>query len=99
MLWGGEVAAYKLTKYIKPSIVTIYCSSFSPKIQIENKLQRTENGEIEVLRKFWNFESNQKEKDIAPYILVYADLMSINDERAIETGKIIYEKYLSQTIK
>lgn len=52
--WGGEVAAAKLTKYLKPQIITIYITpqQLTP-LLTENRLKKDPEGDIEILRRFW----------------------------------------------
>ena len=68
---------------------------------LENQLQKDEDGNVELLKKFWTSELNNEEQngkkthtDCVPYILVYADLIATADQRNIETAKIIYDEYL-----
>lgn len=52
--WGGEVAAAKLTKYLKPEIITIYIDSQQLSVLlIGNRLARDPEGDIEILKRFW----------------------------------------------
>ena len=94
--WGGEVAAAKLTRRLKPQMVTIYADQLPGRLIIENKLRKAADGEIEILKPFWNFEHDLTNRDIAPPLLVYADLMATGDQRNVETAGIIYDKYLAR---
>ena len=100
-LWGGEVAAAIITRYLKPYTVTIYTPEIPPLLLFENQLKKDLDGDVEVLKKFWkpdlNFEEQNDRKEhgaCAPYLLVYADLIATADQRNIETAKIIYDEYL-----
>lgn len=98
--WGGEVAAVKLTKYLKPQIITIYTTreQFNT-LLVENRLKRETDGDIEILEKFWTpLERWQNENTVHP-ILVYADLMATGDQRNIETARMIYEQYIIRHIR
>ena len=94
--WGGEVAAAKLTRRLKPALVTIYADQLSGRLIIEKKLRKAPNGEIEILKPFWHFEHELTNRDIVPPLLVYADLMATGDQRNVETAGIIYDKYLAR---
>ncbi len=94
--WGGEVAAAKLTRRLKPQMVTIYADQLPGRLIIDNKLRRATDGEIEILKPFWNFEHDLTKRDIAPPLLVYADLMATGDQRNVETAGIIHDKYLAR---
>ena len=93
--WGGEVAANKLTKYIKPQDIIIYADPENYKnIVIENRLRKDINGDINFFNRFWKFDRNNEFKDIVNPILLYADLINTNNQRVLETARIIYEKYI-----
>ena len=95
-MWGGEVAAYKLTQYLKPEIITLYTPKLSAPMMLENKLRLDPHGEIEVMAPFWNFEYPEKKDNLVPPLLVYADLMMQADGRTAETAKIVYERFLAR---
>lgn len=98
-LWGGEVAAYKMTNYLKPEIITLYAPKLPDLLLLKNRLRLDPNGEIEVIEPFWNFEYPEKKDGLVPPLLVYADLMVRADGRTAETAKLIYEQYLARYIK
>lgn len=97
--WGGEVAAFKLTGYLKPERITIYTKTNPGEMVLRNKLRKAPQGEVEILTAFWDFEKARQAADIAPPILVYADLMASGDQRNIETARIIYERYLDELVR
>jgi hypothetical protein len=97
--WGGEVAAGWLTKYLKPHKITIYTNQPISRFLMQNKIKKDPNGDIEILRVFWNFEVNWHKKKVVPPLLVYADLLATGDARNIETARIIYENELNRCIK
>lgn len=93
--WGGEVAAAKLTNYLKPQVKTIYASGKLPRLQAQFAFRPDREGEVELLKKFWSFENLNSEPEIAPALLIYADLMASGDERNRETAGMIYDRYLA----
>jgi hypothetical protein len=95
-LLGGEVAASKVTKHLKPEKVIIYAHEIPGKLIIENKLRKATAGDIEILKPFWKFDHEFIDLGIVPALLVYADLMATGDDRNIETAGIIYDHYLAQ---
>jgi hypothetical protein len=97
-LWGGEVAAYKMTGYLKPETVTLYAAKLTDPLIFENRLRPDPNGEIELVEPFWNFEYPEIKENLAPPLCVYADLMIRADGRTTETAKMIYEKYIDRYI-
>lgn len=102
--WGGEVAAAKLTKYLKPAASTIYLdpqhrSSALTALVRQHRLRADVNGSIEVLESFWTFERSQKTPpDLVPPLLVYADLMATLDPRNLEVAKRIRAEYLEDAV-
>lgn len=98
--WGGEVAAAKLTKYLKPQLVTIYTDPFDlNELLLKNKLKRDNHGDIEVIRRFWKPLETCETGDTVHPILIYADLMTTGNQRNIETAKEIFERYVIRYIR
>jgi hypothetical protein len=93
--WGGEVAAAKLTQYLRPEKKTIYATSTLPQIQAKYALKKDPNGDVEILKRFWDFKEESDKNGIVPPLLVYADLMASGDDRNIETAEIIYDTKIS----
>ncbi|MDZ7766624.1 MAG: type IV toxin-antitoxin system AbiEi family antitoxin [Melioribacteraceae bacterium] len=92
--WGGEVAANILTDFLRPQNKTIYVKGNAHNILIAKyKLRKDEEGEIEIVNKFWNFkeEERYKVKGIVNPILVYADLIATGDTRNIKIAEEIFE--------
>ncbi len=97
--WGGEVAADRLTHYLKPNFFTLYLhgKEFKKnmnKLIVENRLVPDPNGDIEVLEAFWDFDDADFLPEIVPTLLVYADLVASNDPRNLETAKMIYDRLI-----
>ena len=51
--WGGEVAAEKLTGYLRPARVIAYVEGKPERLILDNRLRPDVNGEIEILQAFW----------------------------------------------
>jgi len=100
--WGGEAAAEFLEKS-RAGILTLYTSINADDIAERMNLVPDDNGKIEILKKFWtrshkkNNKQTRKEKgsNIAPDILIYADLINSENERNIETAEKLYEHFKS----
>ncbi len=97
-LWGGETAAYMMTRYLKPEITTIYAGRPFKNLLLDLKLRRDKDGDVEIHERFWNFDTIEENQNIVPPILVYADLIVTGDARNIETAKLIYDDYLEKHI-
>lgn len=94
-LLGGETAAAQITNYLRPLIHTIYIGDKIGEFILRNRLKKNPNGNIEIVKKFWNFADDNETKNIVPTILVYTDLITTGDPRNIETANIIYERELA----
>jgi hypothetical protein len=97
--WGGEVAAARLTGHLKPAKVTIYVmpearAKTMAKLAIAHRLQADAQGDIEILDAFWRFPPDDKNKDIVPPLLAYADLVTTLDPRNIEVARLIGAQHL-----
>ena len=97
--WGGEVAAAKITQYIKPEIITIYTHERVGELLARNKLRRDPNGEIEVLNAFWQKYAERDYLENVHPLLVYADLIATGDDRNLEAAKIIREDEIDRLIR
>jgi hypothetical protein len=95
--WGGEVAADKLTHYLKPETITVYApEKQGVTLRVTHKLRKDPNGDIEILKAFWDVENEANQTGIVDPILIYADLMASGDPRNIETAQMIYDQELAE---
>ena len=90
--WGGEAGGALLAHYLKPEILTIYTDETRSDLMKNYRLVPDDKGNVNVYRKFWSGDGFNR--DIAPPLLVYADLMNTGDSRCIETAQKIYDEYL-----
>jgi hypothetical protein len=98
-LWGSEIAASQLTHYLKPELITLYADNDLPQFQLKFRLKKNANGNIELLKKFWDFGADDSKSTVVPHILVYADLLNSLDERNQETASFIYEQYIKKEME
>ncbi len=99
-LWGGEAAAARLTNYLQPFIYTIYLDEkWKGEFVLRNRLKKHPKGNLELVKKFWNFRTDYDNQDITHPILIYADLLATGDPRNIETAQIICEKDIAGYIE
>lgn len=95
--WGGEVAAAKLTGYLKPGTVTLYADKNRlTDLVITNRLKKDPQGNIEILERFWPPGNGLGEGDTVHPILIYADLAVIGEQRTMEIARMIYEQHLDR---
>lgn len=100
--WGAEVAAEKLTGYLRPHAFILYFHKEQgqknlTKMVAEHKLQADLQGDIEILDAFWDFEDEKPLPKTVPPLLVYADLLASLDPRNLEAAKLIHEQYIATT--
>lgn len=94
--WGGEPAGDLLTNYLRPAILTIYTTETRNELIKNYRLIPDEKGNVKVYKKCWyNDEVNE---NIAPPLLVYADLMNVGDRRCMETAQKIYNELLQNRL-
>jgi hypothetical protein len=101
-LFGGEIAAGKITGILRPRDVTIYIRKKDATELIRMQKMRLKR-EFDVVREeqlvilyapFWKQEHN--ELDTVNPLIIYADLRGDNNPRAEEAAQVIYEKYFDQ---
>jgi hypothetical protein len=97
-LLGGEPAAAKLTNHLKPEIATVYAAGDVNPFLLKHQLKKDPAGDVELIKSFWQFDYPWKYHNLVPPLLVYADLFATAKDRNIETGKMIYEKYLARPV-
>ena len=90
-LWGGEPAAARLTKYLKPGTLTIYADKIPARLVAAKRLKKDAAGRVDFRKKFWRFDTDKRTPTVPP-ILVYADLLALADPRARETADRLFEE-------
>ncbi len=90
--WGGETAGALLTEYLRPQFTTIYKNLPLVELLKKYRLRKHPDGDIEILKTFWNFKFDWEHEDLVHPILIYADLLRTGDPRNIETAKLIHDQ-------
>ena len=98
-LLGAEPAAATLTDYLKPATITIYGPEKINKFLLKHRLKKDPNGDVELFKKFWEFDYPWNYEGIAPPLLVYADLIATANDRNIEAARMIYDKFINRFIE
>lgn len=96
--WSGEPAAYMLNAYLRPAKWILYTSGDVPALMKTLRILPDKNGEVWVLRKFWNETIIPPTEAISPALLVFADLADDNDARTVETAKLFYDEFLANQL-
>lgn len=94
---GGELAAEIMTQYLHAQLYTVYTTMPRNELLKKFKLIPDPKGEFQVYQKFWLQQvanENEAHDEIAPPLLVYADLVITDDPRCIETAQMIFDNYL-----
>lgn len=96
-VWGGEVAADRLTGYLKPETITIYMNPATMrqnlgKLVVQHRLRADPDGDIEVLEKFWDLPPETAPSGSVPPLLAYADLVASMAPRNLEVTTLIYQQ-------
>ncbi|NTW57207.1 MAG: hypothetical protein HGB20_09225 [Chlorobiaceae bacterium] len=95
--WGGEVAAARITGYLKPGTALLYTEKkFLADLVVTNRLKKDPQGNVEIFERFWPMDYGFGDLDTAHPIIIYADLLATGDQRTTETAKMIYKQYLDQ---
>lgn len=97
--WGGEIAADRLIRYLKPEDATIYADKVPARLLLNNRLEKASDGNIEIIKRFWNFDYPQKALQTVPPILIYADLIATGIDRNTEVARLVYDEYVAQHIR
>jgi len=87
VLIGGELAAARLTRHLRPGTATFYTQAVDPKALLKLVLKADTGGNVDFRRRFWNFPA--EEAQLTPNLLVYADLLAIGDARCLETAQLL----------
>jgi len=99
-LWGGEVAALKLTGHLNPQETTIYTDKENlADLLIQHRLKKDPVGDVELLHRFWRQDAVLPNRDMVHPLLVYADLMATGNQRNIETARMIYDQHIIQLVR
>jgi len=96
MVLGGEPAAAKITRHLKPAVITFYGARAQPRLVVDKALRPDPKGNVEIARRFWRVQTDEEKKGLAPLPLIYADLLATGDPRCIETAGLIRDRYFAR---
>jgi len=97
--WGGEIAAARLTGYLKPEDVTLYVRGLPGPLLAAHRLRKDDRGNVEVLRAFWDPGVDWVDKEIVHPILAYADLLRTGDKRNLETARRLFDAQIARFVR
>ena len=97
--WGGEIAADRLTHYLKPEDTTIYADRVPARLLLNNRFEKAPDGNIEIVKRFWDFDYPETARQVVPPLLVYADLIATSAARNTEVARLVYDEYVARYIQ
>jgi hypothetical protein len=87
---SGEAAVARLSGVLVPQIITLYGNrAAANRMQIQHRMTPDAHGNVEILSRFWRFD--QQPPELAPALLIYADLLATGDARCIEAAATLEE--------
>ncbi len=110
--WGGEIAAAKYTKILKPEIAMLYIKKeMTPDLFAKAKLQKLQvdtnmdlfdtKANVLLFEPFWLepfLDDKFKYDGYVNPVLAYADLIATGDPRNFEAANKIYEEFIAKYI-
>ena len=96
LLLGGELAAARLTRHLRPGTATFYAQAIDPKVVLGLVLRADAEGNVDFRRRFWIFPGEVPR--LVPTLLVYADLLAIGDARCLETAQFLHGQLLDRLV-
>ena len=93
---GAEPAAAALDDYLRPGVATFYGEKLPGRFIADHQLRTDPKGDVELRKRFWNFEYEWDRPTLVPPVLIYADLLAVGDARCIEAAKRVYEDHLAR---
>lgn len=88
MYWGGDCGANLVNGYLIPGEFEIYTDVVSSLLLRTGMVMPNPDGEIHIYKKFWIGEGIE---NLAPILIIYADLMGTGDSRCHEAALRIKE--------
>lgn len=103
--FGGEIGADLVTNYLRPKTGTAYVQSddaFHTLMQtgtlrkLSDGSSRPDGQQVDIYNAFW---TTNTDRIMAPELVIYSDLLAIQDVRCRETANIIYDQIIAPAIK
>jgi hypothetical protein len=92
-VWGGEEAVARLTRFLKPEIVTIYTATanttYVSDLVRRFKMRKDPYGTLQIVQPFWDLPRFASPTQCAPQLSIYADLLLSGDSRNIEAAQYV----------
>jgi len=103
-LWGGEVAAERLTHHLRPAACTIYvrperAAGLLAELVPRHGLRAQPDGNTEILEMFWTLPEDPQNPRLVPPTLVYADLTATMEPRNVETARLLRKQIIEDHLR
>jgi hypothetical protein len=90
-LWGGETAAHRLHRRLRPGRVVVYATAIPRRLVINHRLHKSAGeGSVEIRERFWQRPESSTDLTV-PTPLIYADLVSSAEPRQLEAAAYLRE--------
>jgi len=101
--WGGDVAAWHYTHQLKPATVTLYAhpdalADSTRGLARTGLLQADPRGEVEILPRFWDLDAPTPSTELAPAMLVHAELTAALDSRSLAVAQTLFEQEIAGAV-
>ncbi|HNA14689.1 MAG TPA: type IV toxin-antitoxin system AbiEi family antitoxin [Cyclobacteriaceae bacterium] len=93
--WGGEPAADILTHFLQPQILTIYTNETKGDLIKNYRIVPDPEGLVRIYNKFWTTDTKPIKMGVVPPLLIYTDLINVNDPRTNQVADRIFKQYLN----
>jgi hypothetical protein len=94
--WGGTAAAYRLTDYFRGEETVLHLETPMPTLQRDLRMLPARTGNFTVLGVPAPVALAGAQPNTVHPLLVYAELLMINDDRAVETATEIFQRFLER---
>lgn len=98
-LWSGEVGSALLNGILKPGTFTIFGNRPSHAFILAHGLQKDPKGSVEYLSPFWLAGAAIDSAPLVHPLLIYADLLTMDDDRTQEAAQAVYDQHLRTIIE
>ena len=97
--WSGEAAAVKTSHLVSPINCTVYIDKNTiniNRLKLDARLTEDDNGNVELIERFWKFRDDETTDEVVHPILVYVDLLENNDPRNYEIAGFIFKEIINE---
>ncbi len=98
--WSGEAVPWRTGKRREPGELHLYSKDALKNFKLQGGLMPTSEGAIVLMDQFWRFEKWEgREANLAPPVLIYADLLASRDARTRELAEEFYGQSIAGLVE